>query len=1069
MKRALTLAIFLAYALNAATSAQQVGDNINVLPVFQGIDQLDYLRGDLYGQRQNEPSVVVSSLNKDHIAVFYNDFRAVDVPNDPPLPGLQSSTIAGRLWKGTRSLFAKLLGMEPPERKGAPVVALEAGIGMSVSYDGGLTWTGGFMPGLPFDQSPASVKSPGFGLEGMSDPVAAGGACGRFYVAYLQFSRITGQSKLMVARFQDLNDHDLRHTIKFLGASALETGMNAENGHFVDKPEMTTRMTGATSCSQVTEHVFVTYTTFSGQGTGDKFQSRINIASSTNLGQTWTKAKVDDSYKESQGTAVVTHPTTGQVSVIWRSFNSPHTMAMSRSTNSGGWSKPVDLLANDPLKTLANFDQRGVATTELPTAGMSIQNELAFRSNAFPVAAFTPDGSALIVAWHEKVSGQDPNVNGSPRIVWKYSRDGGTTWSQRKALVNDRPASPGGLGFFNPTASAPFPQVMPSITCGAGTPNRCVVTYYEARGGLSQTGLIAGYNRLLDLRAVMITAPANANPTAGSSFQVSRYAYRPLLENETPQETLDYVQHNCRPDGSNCRAAMHTATDPHTSGGTTPFIGDYNYVAAFEQIMKDSATGVWRLAKTAQDVPGGARFIAAFADNRNVHQPFEDFNHAPLPAGTEWNSYPIYGPAGLGGSCFNPGSRDQNVMTAHISTGLLVTAPTNFKPFQSPRIEFPMTIWNNTGVDRQFDLDLIGNGSFAKEPSTDGSYVYPLKDGGVTIFAYSSASVNVYALDGNKVTVNVTECGLTNCASPVTNPLTGSIAFNAPSAAPPGGTPAFTYSSSDIVVNPVPKNPVPKNPVPKNPVPKNPVPKNAATGEPVPVYDIIDYSWTVNPTSQDDAGTYLALANIDRAYQNDYIFQVFVTKPSTLYSALNCQPGNLALGTLIGHISDPQNPVPKNPVPKNPYRRIPCRRTRRCRINSSRTRHLRSSRATRLRRRLPSARPAPSAQSQDSAAIRRRARASSGNARWPHPVRRTRRPSPSAPTRLLRIRAPSSIRTATSPGRPRRRASRWPITGAPAPPRAARSRRTGPIWPCPFRRQTPRRMSRRPRCARDRP
>ena len=93
---------------------------------------------------------------------------------------------------------------------------------------------------------------------------------------------------------------------------------------------------------------------------------------------------------------------------------------------------------------------------------------------------------------------------------------------------------------------------MPSITCGAGTPNRCVVTYYEARGGLSQNGWIAGYNRLLDLRAVMIDAPANSNPTPQPSFQVSRYAYRPLLENETPQETLDYVQPICRPDGTNC-------------------------------------------------------------------------------------------------------------------------------------------------------------------------------------------------------------------------------------------------------------------------------------------------------------------------------------------------------------------------------------------------------------------------------------------------------------------------------------------------------------------------------------
>jgi hypothetical protein len=227
-------------------------------------------------------------------------------------------------------------------------------------------------------------------------------------------------------------------------------------------------------------------------------------------------------------------------------------------------------------------------------------------------------------------------------------------------------------------------------------------------------------------------------------------------------------------------------------------------------------------------------------------------------------------------------------------------------------------------VDRQFDLD-VSNGSFAKEPGGDPPYPFPLTDGGVTVFAYSSASFNVYAFNGNPVTVSVTECSLNGCA-PVANPLTGGITFNAPAAAPPGGASEFTYSSSDIVVNPVPKNPVPKNPVPKNPVPKNPVPKNDATPDPddqVPVYDVIDYSWTVNPASQDDVGTYVALAKVDQAYQNDYVFQVFVTKPSTLYSATNCQPANTSLGTLVGHISDPQNPVPKNPVPKNPVPKNP--------------------------------------------------------------------------------------------------------------------------------------------------
>ena len=83
-------------------------------------------------------------------------------------------------------------------------------------------------------------------------------------------------------------------------------------------------------------------------------------------------------------------------------------------------------------------------------------------------------------------------------------------------------------------------------------------------------------------------------------------------------------------------------------------MGDYNYVTPMEQYVKDPTTGAYRLARTATDVPGGTRSMAAWADNRNVVQPFEDFAKNPLPVGTEWQSFPIYGPAGLGGSCFNP-------------------------------------------------------------------------------------------------------------------------------------------------------------------------------------------------------------------------------------------------------------------------------------------------------------------------------------------------------------------------------------------------------------------------------
>jgi hypothetical protein len=110
-------AFVLAVGMPAAVAGQQVGESINVLPVYRGgTDECppgsgfpcDALRGDLFGQRQNEPTVAVSTLNRDHVVVFYNDFRAVDIPTDQMIPGT-ASTLA-RLWNGVRGLLAGLTG-----------------------------------------------------------------------------------------------------------------------------------------------------------------------------------------------------------------------------------------------------------------------------------------------------------------------------------------------------------------------------------------------------------------------------------------------------------------------------------------------------------------------------------------------------------------------------------------------------------------------------------------------------------------------------------------------------------------------------------------------------------------------------------------------------------------------------------------------------------------------------------------------------------------------------------------------------------------------------------------------
>jgi len=919
------LAALIAWAgLGLPLSAQQVqvGDNVNVLPVYQSNpdDGLDFLRGDAYAQRQGEPAIAFSSVNPDHVLAFYNDFRAVQLADEPGLPDFTTSpNLVARLWRGTTSLVARLLGRPAPTRTPPPVAAREAGGGMSVSYDGGLTWIGGFMPGLPYDSSPAS-SAIGTRLEAMADPVLLSGACGRFYAFFLYFTR-GGQSKQMLARFQDFNNDELNHTIKFLGFTELDSVNNAGNGQFVDKLSAALIPTGATDCAQVTETLVATYTTFTGQGTGGKFQSKINFAKSIDGGKTFTKEQADKNFTQNQGTSIAVNPVTKDIYVFWRSFNSPHTMVVRKQRANGVWENPVDLLAGDPPQTtLAFFDQPTRSTLDTPVGGeATMKNQLAFRANAFPAAAYTPDGNTLIVTWHEKGNPATgaPDPNGTPMIMWKYSTDGGRNWSARTAITPaTTPASPAGLGFFSPTSRSRGPQVIPSISCTAGSPNRCLVTFYESRpfsgadatSGLSANGTVGGYDRILDLRGVLIDAPKTNIKASPNSFQLSRYTYRTLADGELPQETTGPngdVEKICAPGNSHCADALNFSGRPHTGGGTSPFMHDYTTIEPVVRWVKDKTSGAWRFAKDAADVPYAAGFGVAWADNRNVMQPYVDSSGGVIADGSEWQYFSTYRPAGFEGSCgVNFGSRNQDVMFAKVSLGLLITAPTNFKPFPNGgvQIEFPMTIWNNTGATRTFNLTVTGNASFAKADALPLSH----KTGKVTINPYGSTSINLYAFDGSPASVAVAE----NVA---TSPMTGSITFNAPGAAPPADAGTPTYTSSNIAATPVPNNPVPNNPVPNNPVPNNPVPNNAT------VFDTIDYSWTVTPTSQNDAGTYLSFPNIDRAYANDYIFQVFVTKPSTRYAMGNCQqPGNVAIGSLVGHISDPTNPVPNNPVPNNP-------------------------------------------------------------------------------------------------------------------------------------------------------
>jgi len=963
--RTVRLALILVLVCSVSATAQQVGDNVNVLPVYKTVnctrdpvtkavtcrwvgasdDALraeDALRGNLYGQRLNEPSILVSSRNKDHIMVFFNDYRAVDLAVDQPIPGTVRNSVFASLWKGVRTFFARLAGtpagMRQPAEKDHATFS-QAGVGCSVSYDGGLTWTGCMVPGLPsVDLSPASKASPSYarGLQGMSDPTAASGKCGRGYLANIAFTYGQG-SQMQVHTVQDMNDSDVLHTWEWKGIAALADCNNSSWGCFVDKPAIATRLLATDACDGVTEYVYATYTTFTGTtGTGStRFQSKVNLATSTDGGRTFTSQLVDGNYTQVQGTDVEVTPA-GTVYVFFRSFNSPNSIVMRKSSAKGsGWEKPVDIVAaGDPSRpTLQAFDQ---PTIDLATGGPT---SLAFRSNAFPAAAMTPDGKVLIVTFQEKAgpSGLPCGiVNGvpeacTPRIMMTFSTDGGTNWSPRRALsYSDNRGEPRGLGYFSPDPAPAGPQVQPAIACSTDT--SCLVTWMESKEtDLSASGWIAGYDRRVNHRALALQVGRDSTGnvtgvTASPSVQVSRYSYDDDTEAATDADSE--VEQIRQPGLSTPMWNFLNFNNYDT--GRSPFAGDYTDVRA---LTPDT-------------------FITAFTDNRYVVPPATykapDGSYFVSPD-TPWLNFPNYTPYP---QCpeNNPGSRAQTVMAAQISSGLIVTTPANFKAFNTttapvacgaafdgasgtwgpptrPCLEFPFTAWNNTAGEKRYKIWLSSSApedktpSFAKDhspkpPADPEYYALPLTVGGLSIYPFSSNSANVYVFDGSPVTVNIAECtgeGESRCAA--VGPVKASVTFNAPTSAPLSvATQGFAYAPSAVSVsgrnvsgrNVSGRNVSGRNVSGRNVSGRNTLPPDPITGVTPTVYKVVDYSVQVAPTTSDDVGTYLSLFNVDEAYADDYVFQVLVTKPLTSFTSWSSvaggcgEPFNATDGSLVG-------------------------------------------------------------------------------------------------------------------------------------------------------------------------
>lgn len=960
---ALTLVFLAGLCATVAVQAQttppvSVGDNANIIPIYKSSEPPtgdDYLRGNLLGQRCNEPSIGVFENNPQTMMVFCNDYRATFNWDDAIVPAGRTSLVAAA-WSAVKTFMARATGRPAPQR-GTPriIASAEAGIGGGISYDGGTTWQGFMVPGGPHDNTPASLAHPGkaLNLQGYSDPWVINLGNDTIGLAYIGFTRdkVTGQSNtsgIFFTRYRNRNNSDTVHNIEYVGTSAVAISNNLAEGQFLDKVGGTRGADG---------RIYITFTRF----TGSKGSSNIFLARSVD-GVNWVSEAIDTNSKYGQGTVALANPDpakAGVVGVLWRTFGT-NSLVYRRY---GKGTKNIDLFAGDPQGPYLPFDQYAQAISSTDP------NRVAFRALAFPAATYTPDGSKILVLfteWIDLNTGR-PGTSGNPKpmIVMKVGSPDGASWSKRYVLNwsngehGSVPPSPDQLGFFNTltpegTRRSVGAQFMPAVACNGA---QCLVIWKQDFSSQLSTGgpensskpVMSGLGRRFDVRGALVTL-GGAEPGLSASFQASRYGYKDLAGTDRPgdiSDSGDWIATMVLPNGTTY-PLVHWGNRSHTGGGLLAFVGDYLSVAA-----------------VPGEPPGRPGFMVAFADNRYNIWPWQTADGNLVPKGQEWAYYPVFmapnDPENKipGVSCVNYGSRVQSVMAARVSTlPLLLTAQTNHKDFCATAggacpaatpvacggslgpggwvpseqcVEFPVSVRNNTNGPQSVSLELTGTStcgsagnepcfSFAKRPynaaldgvdtcgatgNTPCSYPYKLTTGTVEIFPYSSYSLNVYAFNGNPVTLKATGAG-----------SVAELVLNGPGAVT-SGDPAFAYVPSKVTIESgsarsgsarsgsARSGSARSGSARSYPVPDDPVPGQT-------VYDVIDYTYVVTPSSTDDAGSYLSLFNIDPAYEGSYVFQVFVTKPLTSFMTDkddSCTAFNWTEGALVGHISDPSNPL----------------------------------------------------------------------------------------------------------------------------------------------------------------
>ena len=690
--------------------------------------------GDPWLQRQNEPSIAVSSRNPLHLLAGANDYRTVDMPSsEGELPGKNPVAMVGDAW-----------------------------LGVFMSYDGGESWTSTMLPGYPQDSNP---NNPLKGFRAAADPVVRSGPNGIFYYSGIAFNRSTPSiGVIFVARFIDNNNTEGGNSIQYLDTKIIATGTATK---FLDKPwiavdQPRVPMTNITVAGQsIPRHnVYIAYSAFatSGSTTGD-----IMFARSADCGTTWgAPIKISTGNFAHQGAVIAIKPVLGEVLVAFRRFaqtkTTPDSIYIAQSLSRGlNFQSPIKVADIPP------FDQPTTSPTQSLPGGTF---GAAFRTNSYPTMTVDKSGHVYL-AWSQRGVGP----SGDARVMLSYSYLG-SSWSTPQPVAN---TDENGLPFLGH-------QIMPSLSFGAG---KLILVWYDQRHDVSadRYGYAYWIQDNLPYRHTMdvwtaVAETKNFPALAWKSTQVSRYLYS-ILQDESGQIVYRNGKPIIFPSQFNCVNYLLF------KGGLNPFNGDYIDVAAAPSFRLDT----WRNWIFNTDSSDSPVFHVAWTDNRDVRPPVNgDWTKYTPPISSQPDGFVTGGrlECGTSGDANAPGMRNQNIYTSRITWGIEAGSPTNHKQLDltgGVARAFVVFIKNNTDSLRHYRLSITaqpvgGQASFLQLE------LLPSLDVDIAAFSTISRPVFIRSSDPNaSVTINIDEIDASG--SVVTGGLKSSVLINGDPTNPP--------------------------------------------------------------------------------------------------------------------------------------------------------------------------------------------------------------------------------------------------------------------------------------------